>query len=281
MAFSELKKNCFVTVPFLRLKQDLPAIVAQGIQPEIGLEGTVLYDEGLEDFCHVADTLHQAGLRCTLHAPFFELSAGSLDPYIRRLSRYKLQKAFDLIDIFRPASVVCHLGYEANKHGYKEEQWFSYSLEAWQQFLEFAEARQTPFMLENTYEYSPRQLKRVLTALNSPYARFCLDVGHVMAFANSRWQEWLPEMSPWLGQLHLHDNDGDRDLHLGLGEGIFDFDDFFAFLQSQGLKPLVTLEAHHEGGVETGFRFLEKVGFMPAPLSSSCRGLKKNTSDQS
>ncbi len=266
MAFSELKKHCFVTVPFLRLKQDLQSIVEQGIQPEIGLEGTVLYDESPEDFHHVAEALHQAGLRCTLHAPFFELYPGSLDPYIRRLSRYKLQKAFDLIDIFRPASVVCHLGYEANKHGYKEQQWFDYSLEAWQQFLEFAAARQTPFMLENTYEHDPQQLKRVLTALDSPYARYCLDVGHVMAFAKSRWQEWLPEMSPWLGQLHLHDNDGDRDLHLGLGEGIFDFEDFFAFLQRQELTPLVTLEAHHDGGVETGFRFLEKVGFMPAAL---------------
>lgn len=266
MSFSKLKERCFVSVPFLRLKQDLEQIVEQGIQPEIGLEGTLLYAESEEDFAFVAEVLQSAGLRCTLHAPFFELYPGSLDPYIRRLSRYKLQKAFDLIDIFKPASVVCHLGFEANKHGYKEEEWFKYSLEAWQQFLDFAALRQTPFMLENTYEQSPQQLKRILAALDSPYAGFCLDVGHVMAFAKSRWQDWLPEMSPWLGQLHLHDNNGESDHHLGLGEGNFDFEDFFAYLNRQKLHPLVTLEAHHAGGMETGFRFMEKVGFMPRPL---------------
>ncbi len=266
MPFSKLKERSFVTVPFLRLKQDLDTIIAQGIQPEIGLEGTVLYDESEDDFARVAERLHKAGLRCTLHAPFFELYPGSLDPYIRSLSRYKLQKAFDLIDVFKPASLVCHLSFEANKHGYKEDEWFKYSLEAWQHFLDFAAARHTPFMLENTYEQTPLQLKRVLAALDSPYARYCLDVGHVMAFAKNRWQDWLPEMSPWLGQLHLHDNDGERDLHLGLGEGIFDFDGFFAHLQNEDLKPLVTLEAHHAGGVETGFRFMEKVGFLPQPI---------------
>ena len=266
MAFSKLKERCFVSVPFLRLEQEIDRIVDLRIQPEIGLEGTLLYEVSEDDFQRVADRLHEAGLRCTLHAPFFELYPGSLDPYIRQLSRYKLEKAFDLIDIFRPASVVCHLGFEDNKHGYKEELWFKYSLEAWQHFLAFCTERQTPFMLENTYEKNPKQLKRVLEALDSPYARFCLDVGHVMAFAKSRWQDWLPEMAPWLGQLHLHDNNGDFDVHLGLGEGIFDFEDFFSFITKENLKPLVTLEAHHEGGVETGFSFMEKVGFLPEPI---------------
>jgi sugar phosphate isomerase/epimerase len=264
MPFRELKKRCFVSVPFARLQAELATIVAQGIQPEIGLEGTLLYDTPTEDFRQVAETLRRHGLRCTLHAPFFELYPGSLDPYIRQLSRYKLQKAFELIDIFRPASIVCHLGYEANKHGYKEAEWFAYSLEAWQNFLEMAVAGQTPLMLENTYEQTPAQLKRMLGALDSPHARFCLDVGHVMAFAKSRWQEWLPELSPWLGQLHLHDNNGEKDLHLGLGEGLFDFQGLFAYLGKEGLRPLVTLEAHHAGGVETGLQYLEKAGFLPA-----------------
>lgn len=267
MTFSTLKKKCFVSVPFLRLKQDLESIIDQGLQPEIGLEGTLLYEESEEDFSRVADRLAKAGLRCTLHAPFFELYPGSLDPYIRRLSRYKIQRAFDLIEIFKPVSIVCHLGFEADKHGYKEEEWFKYSLEAWQHFLEIAEAHKTPFMLENTYELNPSHLKRMLTALDSPYARYCLDVGHVISFAKSRWQEWLPELQPWLGQLHLHDNNGDRDLHLGLGEGIFDFKDFFTYIQAEEISPLVTLEAHHPGGIETGFRYMEKVGFMPRSLS--------------
>ncbi|PLX48235.1 MAG: hypothetical protein C0613_11655 [Desulfobulbaceae bacterium] len=266
MSVAELKKRCFVSVPYLRLKQELEQIIELCLQPEIGLEGTVLYDESEADFAAVAHRLRRAGLRCTLHAPFFELYPGSLDPYIRRLSCYKLQKAFDLIGVFEPLSIVCHLGFEANKHGYKKQEWLQNSLAAWRHFLATAEAHKTPMMLENTYELSPEPLQEVLSTLDSPFARFCLDVGHVMAFAKSRWQEWLPAMSPWLGQLHLHDNSGELDLHLGLGEGIFDFKNFFGHLQAEELRPLVTLEAHHPGGIDTGLRYMERLGFMPAPL---------------
>lgn len=249
----------FVHTPFPRLRDNLTDYIKSGIQPEIGLEGTLLYDEPQENFVTVAQALHQAGLPCTLHAPFFELYPGSLDPKIRQASRAKLALAFDLLPIFRPQSIVCHLGFEDNKHGYKEEKWFQHSLEAWQELTHLAATVGTIMMLENTYEQGPKQLKRMLQALNSPQARFCLDVGHILAFAKNNWQDWLPEMSPYLGQLHLHDNHGDRDLHLAIGEGIFDFAALFTYLREQQLTPLLTIEPHHQGGREKSLTALAKL----------------------
>jgi sugar phosphate isomerase/epimerase len=256
-----LKKNCFVNAPFLRLQENMAWYIEQGIQPEIGLEGTVLYDLNRADFQRVADQLHNANLQCTLHGPFYELYPASLDPHIQAISRYKLRKAFELIEIFQPQSIVCHLGFEANKHGYREEEWFANSLEAWRELVDLAATHATPVMFENTYEQSVVQLKRMLAALDSEYARFCFDVGHVPAFAKNRWQDWLPELSPWLGQIHLHDNHGDLDDHLGLGEGQVDFPGIFGFLRQEGLQPIVTMEPHHVGGMETGFRYLAEQQF--------------------
>lgn len=261
MIDSPLKQNCFVCAPFLKLRQNLDFFIEQGIQPEIGLEGTLLYDLVADDFIAVADALAQAKLQCTLHAPFYELYPASLDPHIQAISRYKLRKAFELIDIFQPQSIVCHLGFEENKHGYREDLWFANAFEAWRELVELAARSATPVMFENTYERSTAQLKRMLGALNNEYAQFCFDLGHVTAFAGNRWQDWLPELSPWLGQVHLHDNHGKRDDHLGLGEGLVDFKGFFAFLEQEDLRPLLTMEPHHAGGMEIGFEYLTANGF--------------------
>lgn len=261
MPLAALKSRCFVNAPFRYLQANIDRFIAEGLQPEIGLEGDILYSGSAGEFTAIADRLAAANLACTLHAPFFELSPGSLDPQIRKASRDKIRRAFDLIPVFRPKSIVCHLGYEANKHGYKEQEWFKFSLEAWQELLAVATAQRTPFMLENTYEQSPDQHKRMFESLASPYARFCLDVGHVMAFARNSWQDWLPALEPWLGQLHLHDNHGTSDTHLAVGRGLFDFAGFIAYIKQRKLAPIVTLEPHHEGGVQESLETLDRLGF--------------------
>ena len=262
MSYQHITSRCFINYPFRRLQDELDFVLVHRIQPEIGLEGDMLYTVTAAEYREVAKALAEAGLRCTLHAPFFDLSPGALDANILAASRYKLGKAFDLIKIFQPVSVVCHLNYEENKHGYKEADWFNTSLTTWQELLIIAAAAQVPLMLENTYETGPRQHEKMLGALNSPYARFCLDVGHVSAFAKNRWQDWLPDLAPWLGQLHLHDNHGDRDAHLAIGRGGFDFSGLFRYLKEQGLQPLVTLEPHTEDDLWESLATLNRMGFL-------------------
>lgn len=257
--FSHLTSRCFVNAPFLLLQANIDEFVSKGIQPEIGLEGDVLYRLKQQEFRAVSKRLRDSGLKCTIHAPFYELSPWAIDPHVRRVSREKLRLAFDLIEVFQPQSIVCHLGFEENKHGYKEKEWFGYSLETWQQLLETAINHQTPMMLENTYERGPEQHKKMLTALNSSFAGFCLDVGHVLAFAKGKWQDWLPELAPWLGQLHLHDNHGGIDEHLAVGQGIFDFVGLFAYLQEYKLNPFITLEPHQPEGLQISLAALDKL----------------------
>jgi len=261
---THIVNHCFVNVPFPRLKTDLLKVVLDNrIRPEIGLIGNVLYEESASEFKKIAKLLHNEGLACTLHAPFQDLIPGALDPEILKASRNKLRKAFALLEIFEPQAIVCHLNFEPDKHGSKEEQWFAQSYKTWHQLLQTAESSKTPMMLENTYEKTPDQLRRMLQVLDSPYARFCFDVGHVMAFAKNTWQDWLPTLAPWLGQLHLHDNDGSSDAHLGVGEGNFNFEELFAYLRQQQLDPLITLEPHREDGLWTSFTNIERLRLFP------------------
>lgn len=259
--YPHITSRCFINVPFQRLKNDIDSIVRHGIQPEIGLEGESLYTCSHEEFSEIAATLQDAGLSCTLHAPFFDLAPGALDTNILEATRNKLRLAFALLPVFRPASIVCHLNFEDNKHASKEDLWFSRSLATWQELLAIAQEQGIPMMLENTYETGASQLTRMLGALNSPFARFCLDVGHVQAFAKNTWQDWLPTLTPWLGQVHLHDNTGASDAHLAPGQGSFDFAGLFAYLKQEGLNPIVTLEPHTEEGVWQSLAALDEMGF--------------------
>lgn len=255
----QITQRCFVNAPWQALKTDyLDLFLEHGIQPEIGLEGACLYDEDLDEFRRVAAILQRHKLACTLHAPFFDLAPGALDPHILAASRDKLRRAFDLLEIFRPRSIVCHLQFEENKQGYKLGEWTAAALATWQQVLQTAASHKVPIMLENTYEQSPAAHKAILSQLNSPYARFCLDVGHLLSFSHSPWQEWLPTLSPWLGQLHLHDNHGEQDQHLAPGQGKFDFPALFQFLRHHDLHPLITLEPHSQEDLWQAFAYLEE-----------------------
>lgn len=258
--FTHITSRCFVNAPFSHLRSGLLELfIKNRIQPEIGLEGDILYDTPKKEFDEVATALRKNNLSCTLHAPFLDLAPGAADRNILKASRDKLAKAFALIPIFTPKSVVCHLNYEENKHRFQKEKWLANSLATWLPLIDLAKPHQTTIMLENTFEASPTPLVTVLSALNSPVARFCFDVGHVQAFAKSTWQNWLPELIPWLGQLHLHDNMGDIDSHLAIGKGTIDFPGLFAFLKQYRLSPIITLEPHEENGLWESLAALDRL----------------------
>ena len=261
MSFTISADNLFVNAPFLHLENGLLDIFIQkGLQPEIGLEGEFLYTRKSADYENIARQLREHSLSCTLHAPFFDLAPGALDPHILEATRHKMALAFKLIDIFHPRAIICHLNFEDNKHGYKLPEWSRHAEVTWRQLLKMAEGRHCQLMLENTYEKNPAQHINMLTALNSPNAGFCLDTGHLMAFANSPWQDWLPAMHKWLGHLHLHDNHGNRDEHLGIGLGDFDFKGLFKFLGTNHLSPTVTLEPHSEEDLMISLGALKEMG---------------------
>ena len=262
--YAHITSRCFVNIPFRRLQTDLQLVIDNRIQPEIGLDNDILYTCSRLEFEEVALALKKAKLSCTIHAPFSDLVPGAADRYVLQASRDKLQRAFALIPVFKPLSIVCHLNYEAYKHQNRLDDWFKLSLETWQGLLDVATAHGTLLLLENTYETDSTIHGRMLTGLASDQACFCLDTGHVMAFAHSTWQDWLPALQPWLGQLHLHDNHGHFDEHLAIGNGIFDFTGFFAYLKAHRLKPIVTLEPHAENALWESLDALDRLNYFTA-----------------
>lgn len=257
--YTHILSRCFVNIPFADFSRYRHLMAENRLRPEIGLEGDVLFTSSAKEFSEAANLLKRYGLRCTLHAPFSGLAPGSLDRALLNATRSKLRKAFELIALFEPVSIVCHLGSRGNLQGQGGSAWLDVALETWQELLAVAEKHGALLMLENTYEPGPDLHREVFAGLASHAAGFCLDVGHVNAFARNTWQDWLPALEPWLGQLHLHDNRGDNDSHLAPGQGCFDFAGLFAYFRERKLDPIMTLEPHTEEGLWQSLEALDKM----------------------
>ena len=259
----EILKKVQFHIPFPLLRdQYLPLVLREGINPEIGITFKALDRFQASDFEEVAKALRDAGLSVTIHGPFMDLRPGALDPRIRKVTIERLKQMFDLAPHFRPRSIVCHPSFDERYYVSTEEEWLQNSVDTWKRFAGAAADMGAQIALENIYEKEPRQLHRLLTALDSPHIRFCFDTGHFNAFSRAPLEEWLERMGPFIGQLHIHDNHGASDEHLPVGEGNFPFPVFLKYLRDRGLRPIVTVEAHSEKDLWRNVENLQATGLL-------------------
>ncbi|PJA47729.1 MAG: AP endonuclease [Syntrophobacterales bacterium CG_4_9_14_3_um_filter_49_8] len=250
-------------IPFNMLSDKLlPTVIREGINPEIGFNYAVLDQVRREDFLRVADSLREAGLTITFHAPFMDLRPGAIDPRIRQVTIDRLHQVFDLVPFFRPRSVVCHPSFDERYYVSGEQMWLENSIETWKHFLTIASQMDTIISLENVYETGPHHLSLLFGAFTPDHVRFCFDTGHFNVFSRTPLEVWLDKLAAYLGQVHLHDNNGVADEHLPVGEGNFPFQDFFRMLRERGLDPIITLESHSEKDMWQMLRNIKAMGLL-------------------
>ena len=80
-------------IPWAQIETCLAPALALGLAPEIAIKGPEL--ETLEEqlILRISAALQDAGVRPRVHAPFFDLNPGALDPLIRQATRQRLDQA--------------------------------------------------------------------------------------------------------------------------------------------------------------------------------------------
>lgn len=242
---SSVIRMVHISMPWQYLPRYLDLVLEHRFNLEIGIGGAELDALTRAEARDLAKKLCEADIRISLHGPFWDLCAGSTDPFIRQVTRTRLQQIFDLVPIFNPIQVVCHTGYDPRHHG-DWRHFLEVSLATWEPLLERAELLKVPLLLENVWEYGPQLHYELFTRLASPYLGFCLDVGHQHSFSRTALTGWLEALSDHLREIHVHDNNGSGDAHLPVGQGNIDFELLFQVLQERDKKPLLTLEPHRE-----------------------------------
>ncbi|MES9994570.1 TIM barrel protein [Desulfovibrio aminophilus] len=245
---SDLRDRVQVNARFFHLAEGLlDRFLDEGLNPEIGLFAKDLDEYGPDQFREAEKALRDRGLRPTVHGPFVDLSPGSPDPLVLAATRRRFEQLVEAVEILRPRSVTCHLGFEHSRHGYFKEFWLEQSLMTWRWLARELRDRGARLMLENTFERAPEEMLPALNELSSLGVGLCLDVGHLNLFSAAKVAQWVEEAGPCLGQLHLHDNFGHRDDHLPIGQGRIDYPAVFRNLAYLPEPLTVTMEVGIEG----------------------------------
>ncbi|NIQ97669.1 MAG: sugar phosphate isomerase/epimerase, partial [Desulfuromonadales bacterium] len=233
-----------VHIPYRQLDELLPMAIERSLQPEIGFKGPDLDQLDPELVDRAAASLAEAGLAVTVHAPFFDLNPGALEPYVSEATTIRFRQAMAASSRLGARLVVFHPGYEYWKYGGMDHLWLEASQQFWPPLIELAEDYEIVMALENIFETRPDTLRDLLDSIDSPWLGHCFDIGHWRLFAEASLPEWFRALGHRIVHLHLHDNTGKGDDHRPIGEGDIDFAELFRLTGSLPSAPTMTLEAH-------------------------------------
>jgi len=237
-------ENLHVHIPYPQLDELLPMVVDRKLQPEIGFKGPDLDQLDPELIDRASTQLSDAGLAVTVHAPFFDLNPGAIEPYVFEATAIRFRQTIAASSRLGARTIVFHPGYEYWKYGGMNHLWHDASMQFWPAMIELAEEYELNLSLENIFETTPDTLLGLLDQIDSPHLGHCFDVGHWRLFSKTSLADWFASLGPHINHLHLHDNTGESDEHRPIGEGDIDFAELFRLVNSLEKPPTMTLEAH-------------------------------------
>lgn len=247
-------------LPWPRHAEFLPHILELGLAPEIAFKGPELDALPAAALNAVAKTLAGLGRRPTVHAPFFDLSPGAMEPRVRQVTLQRLTQALEAAGVFGAQLMVIHPGYDRWRYPNLAAAWTAQAAETVARLLPLAERLDCRLALENIYEEAPETLVGLVTVLDSPWFGHCFDIGHWQLFGRLPQADWLAAIAPRLMHLHLHDNHGEADDHLPVGEGCIDFTPLLDLLPTLPHPPSITLEAHDPDELRRSLANLSTLG---------------------
>lgn len=231
-------------LPWLRCSEFLPRILDLGLAPEIAFKGPDLDDLPTERLSTVARLIAAINRRPTVHAPFFDLSPGAIEPLVRQVTLQRLTQALQAAGRLGAHLMVVHPGYDRWRYPNLATTWCDHAATTLAPLVAMAEQLDCRLALENIYEDQPVTLTALVDRLDSPWLGHCFDIGHWRLFGREPQEAWLTAVAPRLLHLHLHDNHGQNDDHLPVGEGTIDFVPLRKLLTGSAPPPSMTLEAH-------------------------------------
>lgn len=190
-----------------------------------------------------------------LHAPFNELFPCAIDLQARELAAKRYRQAIALAKEHGASKVIIHGGY--NPWIYYPVWYVEQSISFWKAF--FQEDPGVEIVLENVLEETPDSLLSIVSGVDNPKLKLCLDVGHVNAYSKVPVEAWLAEWVPYLSHFHIHNNYADRDSHQPLFDGTIAMTSLLRQAETQCANPTYTLELMEP---ESSVQFLLREGLL-------------------
>ncbi len=258
-----MKNNIFISIPVDYLETEKKLIEKHKFNLELKIFSHHLDSFKLADFIKFNDFLKNLQLKCTIHAPFIDMSPGSFDDKIREITLKRFLNILDLSAIFKPLNIVFHPGYIDAIQGWFFDMWLERSYNTWKEVINYCKKINQKISIENVFEKNTVVIERLIKKINSDFCGVCFDIGHHNVFGEITVEEWFKKFKDKIFEIHLHDNDGTFDYHLAVGEGNIDFENLLKLLKTYSPDAILTLEAHDKDTMfktyENLIKILEKI----------------------
>ncbi|WP_426348163.1 sugar phosphate isomerase/epimerase family protein [Alloiococcus sp. CFN-8] len=199
--------------------------------------------------------------KVSVHGPYSDMSPGSPDRKIRRVTMDRFQECYELASgVLKAERIVFHSGF-IPKLSYDLE-WLKYSKEFWEEFLQDKQEDGIKIHIENVFEEDYKLLCELVDYINKPNFSICLDIGHKNACSTLSLEQWVKAMGKRIGYVHLHNNDGKGDLHNPLEEGTINMPEALKLLKEYSHEAAWCLEVFSKGGIESSLDYLIDCGYL-------------------
>ena len=181
----------------------------------------------------------------SMHGPFFELVASSLDPAIVAVARQRHEAALAAAARIGAAYYVANTNFTPliRESSYRKN-WARRMLDFWLPFADKAGRDDIIICLENVWEGGPDIQAELFAAANHPHLQATFDNGHALIFSHLPAKEWIKTLGPVLAHCHLHDNSGQLDEHKPVGEGRENWSELVAALDAYAPQAVAVAESN-------------------------------------
>ena len=198
------------------------------------------YEKNKVEYCAILNDFEGD---VTLHGFFSNLNIAAKDPLIKEVSIKRYNQTLELASIFDVKKVVLHtcLNNLLKQKSY-QEMFFLTNIEFFKSYIKNFEDLGIIVGMENVHESNPDFIRNLIGAINSPYFRATLDIGHCNLHSEMTPSDWIKEYGIMLTHMHFHNNFKDEDSHSSLLKGNIEIKPILATLKELHLYPSVTFE---------------------------------------
>ncbi len=248
-------------------KQNIEACMALATQKGLGFEYNDFFLPSVLDSKVVLEatmnTYKSAGKLpdyCTLHGAFLDVVVFSDDPLIRQVSDKRVEQSIEIAIFMGAKSVIFHTNYVANFNlPTYENNWIKKNAEYWSEKL--SKHKDINIYIENMFDVEPELLARLGEELkDEPRFGVCFDYAHANVFGDeSKIEDWVTCLAPYVKHIHINDNDFLSDLHLPVGQGKLDWNKFREYYRKYFSMSSVLLEVTGYDKIVQSLEYIDKL----------------------
>lgn len=193
-----------------------------------------------------------------IHGPYADLCPGSRDNEIRRITKQRMDQAYEVANSLGAKKILYHNGYTPRTYTYIE--WKENVFSFWNDFLKGKNNK--IIVIENVLEEEYVLIDDLMKRINEDNFSICIDIGHINAYSNIKVEEWINALSYKLNHIHLHNNYKDKDSHYGINKGSMDVISILNMLKKINPNMTVSLEVSDLEELKISLDILVKEGFI-------------------